>query len=134
MSATTMNLPCTRFVKRVNNGALGSKYSYIAMMADNAKALESAPWHESDVPVQNVTMPVNKVSETDAEYDESGAMTKPPSFSAFTSDGFDCFQQGGDARREDGTMCGYAGCVAYRFKIPSSASSVPTGSYWRLRS
>jgi hypothetical protein len=128
MSATTMNLPCTRFVKRVNNGALGSKYSYIAMMADNAKALESAPWHESDVPVQNVTMPVNKVSETDAEYDESGAMTKPPSFSAFTSDGFDCFQQGGDARREDGTMCGYAGCVAYRFKIPSSASSVPLSS------
>ena len=128
MSATTMNLPCTRFVKRVNNGALGSKYSYIAMMADNAKALESAPWHESDVPVQNVTMPVNKVSETDAEYDESGAMTKPPSFSAFTSDGFDCFQQGGDARKEDGTMCGYAGCVAYRFKIPSSASSVPLSS------
>lgn len=125
MSATTMNLPCTRFVKRVNNGALGSKYSYIAMMADNAKTLESAPWHESDVPVQNVTMPVNKVSETDATYDESGAMTKPPSFSAFTSDGFDCFQQGGDARKEDGTMCGYAGCVAYRFKIPSSASSVP---------
>ena len=34
MSTTTMNLPCTRFVKRVNNGALGSKYSYIAMMAD----------------------------------------------------------------------------------------------------
>lgn len=128
MSATTMNLPCTRFVKRVNNGALGSKYSYIAMMADNAKALEGAPWHESDMPVQNVTMPVNKVSETDAEYDESGAMTKPPSFSAFTSDGFDCFQQGGDARKEDGTMCGYAGCVAYRFKIPSSASSVPLSS------
>ena len=128
MSATTMNLPCTRFVKRVNNGALGSKYSYIAMMADNAKALEGAPWHESDMPVQNVTMPVNKVSETDAEYDESGAMTKLPSFSAFTSDGFDCFQQGGDARREDGTMCGYAGCVAYRFKIPSSASSVPLSS------
>lgn len=128
MSATTMNLPCTRFVKRVNNGALGSKYSYIAMMADNAKALESAPWHESAVPIQSVTMPVNKVTETDAKYDESGAMTQPPSFSAFTSDGFDCFHQGGDARKEDGTMCGYAGCVAYRFKIPSSASSVPLSS------
>ncbi len=125
MSATTMNLPCTRFVKRVNNGALGSKYSYIAMMADNAKALEGAPWHESSVPVQNVTMPVNKVTETDAEYDESGAMTKPPSFSAYISDGFDCFQQGGDARAETATMCGYAGCVAYRFKIPASAASVP---------
>ena len=128
MSATTMNLPCTRFVKRVNNGALGSKYSYIAMMADNAKALEGAPWHESGVPVQNVTMPVNKVTETDAAYDESGAMTKPPSFSAFISDGFDCFQQGGDARREDGTMCGYAGCVAYRFKIPSDAADAPLSS------
>jgi len=128
MSTTTMNLPCTRFVKRVNNGALGSKYSYIAMMADNAKALEGAPWHESGVPVQNVTMPVNKVTETDAAYDESGAMTKPPSFSAFISDGFDCFQQGGDARREDGTMCGYAGCVAYRFKIPSDAADAPLSS------
>lgn len=123
--STTMNLPCVRFVKRVNNGALGSKYSYIAMMAENAKALESAPWHESSVPLQNVTMPVNKVTETDAVYDASGAMTSPPSFSAFMSDGFDCFQQGGDARKEDGTMCGYAGCVAYRFKIPSSALSVP---------
>ena len=47
MSTTTMNLPCVRFTKRVNNGMLGSKYSYIAMMAENAKALESAPWRES---------------------------------------------------------------------------------------
>ena len=128
MSTTTMNLPCVRFVKRVNNGTLGSKYSYIAMMADNAKALESAEWHESAVPIQNVTMPVNKVSETDAKYDESGAMISPPSFSAFRSDGFDCYQQGGDARKEDGTMCGYAGCVAYRFKIPDSAASVALDS------
>jgi len=128
MSTTTMNLPCVRFVKRVNNGTLGSKYSYIAMMADNAKALESAEWHESAVPIQNVTMPVNKVSETDAKYDENGAMISPPSFSAFMSDGFDCYQQGGDARKEDGTMCGYAGCVAYRFKIPDSAASVALDS------
>lgn len=125
---TTMNLPCVRFVKRVTNGVLGSKYSYLAMMAENAKALESAAWHESAVPLQNVTMPVNKVSETDAVYDESGAMTSPPSFSAFMSDGFDCFQQGGDARKEDGTMCGYAGCVAYRFKIPADAASIPLSS------
>lgn len=125
---TTMNLPCVRFVKRVTNGVLGSKYSYLAMMAENAKALESAAWHESAVPLQNVTMPVNKVTETDAVYDESGAMTSPPSFSAFMSDGFDCFQQGGDARKEDGTMCGYAGCVAYRFKIPADAASVPLSS------
>lgn len=128
MATTTMNLPCVRFVKRVNNGALGSKYSYIAMMAENAKALESAKWHEATVPLQNVTMPVNKVTETDAEYDESGAMTSAPRFSAFMSDGFDCYQQGGDARKEDGTMCGYAGCVAYRFKIPTSAASVALSS------
>ncbi len=128
MSTTTMNLPCARFVKRVNNGALLSKYSYIAMMAENAKSLESAAWRESSTPLQNVTMPVNKVTETDAVYDESGAMTSSPRFSAFMSDGFDCYQQGGDARKEDGTMCGYAGCVAYRFKIPDSASSVPLAS------
>lgn len=125
---TTMNLPCVRFVKRVSNGVLGSKYSYIAMMAENAKALEGAAWRESSIPIQNVTMPVNKVTETDAVYDESGAMVSPPSFSAFMSDGFDCYQQGGDARKEDGTMCGYAGCVAYRFKIPASAASVALSS------
>ncbi len=128
MSTTTMNLPCVRFVKRVNNGALGSKYSYIAMMAENAKALESAAWRESSVPTQNVTMPVNKVTETDATYDDTGVMISPPSFSAFMYDGFDCYQQGGDARKEDGIMCGYAGCVAYRFKIPDSAASVALSS------
>jgi hypothetical protein len=115
-------------VKRVNNGALGSKYSYLAMMAENAKSLESAAWREAAVPLQNVTLPVNKVSETDAVYDESGAMISPPSFSAFMSDGFDCYQQGGDARKETGTMCGYAGCVAYRFKIPAAAVSVALSS------
>ena len=37
---TTINLPCVRFVKRVTNGALFSKYSYLSMMAQNAAALE----------------------------------------------------------------------------------------------
>jgi hypothetical protein len=55
-------------------------------------------------------------------------MTSPPSFKAFMSDAFDAFQQGGDARRENATMCGYAGCVAYRFKIPDSAASIPLSS------
>ena len=119
-----LNLPCARFVRRVSNGALLSKYSYLAMMARNAEAIESAPWHMATTPPESVSMPVNKVSATDAKYDESGAMISPPSFTAFISDAFDAFQQGGDARREDGTMCGYAGCVAYRFKMPASASNV----------
>lgn len=125
---TTINLPCVRFVKRVTNGALFSKYSYLSMMAQNAAALESAPWRMAGTPIREVTMPVNKVSKTDAEYDESGVMTKPPSFTAFTSEAFDAYQQGGDARKEDGTMCGYSGCVAYRFKLPDDASSVPLAS------
>ena len=120
----TLNLPCARFVRRVSNGALLSKYSYLAMMARNAEAIETAPWHMATTPPESVSMPVNKVSATDATYDESGVMLTPPSFTAFVSDSFDAFQQGGDARREDGTMCGYAGCVAYRFKMPSSASNV----------
>ena len=126
--ATTLNLPCVRFVKRVTNGALFSKYSYLSMMAQNAAALESAPWRMAGTPVREVTMPVNKVTQTDAEYDESGVMTKAPSFTAFTSDVFDAYQQGGDARAETAMMCGYAGCVAYRFKMPDSASSVPLES------
>lgn len=122
--ATILNLPCVRFVKRVTNGALYSKYSYLSMMVQNAKAIEIAPWRMAETPIREVSMPVNKVTETDAEYDESGVMTKAPSFTAFTSDAFDAFQQGGDARKETAMMCGYAGCVAYRFKIPASASSV----------
>ena len=123
--ATTLNLPFERFVKRVTNGALLSKYSYLAMMAQNAEAIRTAPWRKAETPQNAISMPVNRVSETDAEYDESGAMVTPPTFTAFMSDAFDAFQQGGDARKEDATMCGYAGCVAYRFKIPTSAASVP---------
>lgn len=125
---STLNLPCVRFVKRVTNGALYSKYSYLSMMAQNAAALESAPWRMAGTPIREVTMPVNKVTQTDAEYDESGVMTKAPSFTAFTSDAFDAYQQGGDARAETAMMCGYAGCVAYRFNMPASASSVPLES------
>ena len=125
---STLNLPCVRFVKRVTNGALFSKYSYLSMMAQNAAALESAPWRMAGTPIREVTMPVNKVTQTDAEYDESGVMTKAPSFTAFTSDAFDAYQQGGDARAETAMMCGYAGCVAYRFNMPASASSVPLES------
>ncbi len=126
--STTLNLPCVRFVKRVTNGALFSKYSYLSMMTQNATALESAPWRMAGTPVREVTMPVNKVTQTDAEYDEYGVMTKSPSFTAFTSDAFDAYQQGGDARAETAMMCGYAGCVAYRFNMPDSASSVPLES------
>ena len=125
---STLNLPCVRFVKRVTNGALLSKYSYLSMMAQNAAALESAPWRMAGTPIREVTMPVNKVTQTDAEYDESGVMTKSPSFTAFTNEAFDAYQQGGDARAETAMMCGYAGCVAYRFKMPDSASSVPLES------
>ena len=128
MSSTTLDLPFVRYVKRVTNGALLSKYSYLAMMADNANALKDAPWKLSLVAQNEVSMPVNKVSATDATYDESGVMTSPPSFNAFMSDAFDAFQQGGDARKENATMCGYAGCVAYRFKIPTSAASIPLSS------
>ncbi len=126
--ATTLNLPCVRFVKRVTNGALYSKYSYLSMLAQNAESLKGAPWRMAGVPIREVTMPVNKVTQTDAEYDESGTMTKAPSFTAFLSDAFDAYQQGGDARAETAMMCGYAGCVAYRFSIPESASSVPLES------
>lgn len=121
--SVALNLPCVRFVKRVTNGALLSKYSYLAMMAQNAENLEKAPWHLASNPLREVTMPVNMVSKTDASYNEDGTIAQPPSFTAFLSDAFDAYQQGGDARRETATMCGYAGCVAYRFKIPTSAAN-----------
>jgi len=43
----TIKLPYIRFVRQVSNGTSRSKYSFLAMMRDNAAALETASWAEA---------------------------------------------------------------------------------------
>lgn len=115
-----LKLPCVRFVRQVSNGAALSKYGYIGMMEKNAEAIKYAPWRKAACSVAEVALTVNKVSETDGEYDSAaGAWLKRPTFTAFLKDNYDCFKQGGDALKETGTFCGYAGMVAYRFTLPT---------------
>ncbi len=120
---STLNLPYRRFVRQVSNGYARTKYSYLAMQSDLLAALKIAPWREARCAVNEVTTVPNKVTATDAEVDESGAVVSPSTYSAFIDDRYDAFKQGGDAVPSDATMCGYAGMVAYRYELPSGYSS-----------
>lgn len=118
MSAT-VKLESVRFVKRVSNGASLSKYGYIGMMQANAEALKAAPWRLASTPQDEVTLTTNQLSKTDGVWDTAaGNWATKPTYTAYMDDKYDCFNQAGDARQENATMCGYAGCVAYRFKLP----------------
>ena len=117
---SVLKLPCIRFVRQVSNGVSLSKYGYIGMMERNAQAIQSAAWRKAACRIDDVALTVNKVTETDGEWDaEGGKWLNRPTYSAWLQDRFDCFIQGGDAVKELGTFCGYAGMVAYRFTLPT---------------
>ena len=125
MSAT-VKLESVRFVKRVSSGGSLSKYGYIGMMERNALALQSAPWAQSNAAGDAVTLTTNKLTKTDGVWDSSaGKWTTKPTYTAYMGDTYDAFAQAGDAIAANATMCGYAGCVAYRFTLPESESANP---------
>ncbi len=120
--ATTLNLPYVRFVRQVSNGTARSKYAYKAMMSENLAALKSAPWRRAECGPNEVTTTVNAVADTDAVRDSDGNITRPASYRTYLRDCYDAYKQGGDAILSEGTMCGYAGMVAYRFAVPAAVS------------
>lgn len=115
-------LPYQRFVRQVSNGYARTKYSYQAMQQDLLQLLKVAPWKIATCPKNQVTTVPNKVSGTDASKSEDGTST-PASYTYFIDDRYDAYKQGGDAVVEEATMCGYAGLVAYRFKLPANQTS-----------
>ena len=120
MAETTINLPYSRFVRQVSNGAARTKYSYQAMQSDLLAALKVATWKAANCALNEVTTVVNKVTETDRAVDaETGEETSAPSYTVYLQDRFDAFKQGGDAQTDTASFCGYAGLAAYRFKLPS---------------
>ena len=119
-----MQLPFKRFVKQVSSGGSFSKYGYIDMMQRNAAALESAKWHEAQCSPSDVSLTVGQLTRTDGAFDETtGIWNPPPSYTAWFDDRYDVFAQGGDANARMATFCGYAGCVAYRFSLPTADQS-----------
>ena len=122
-----MQLPYIRFVKQVSNGGSFSKYGYIELMQRNAKAIQTAPWRQAKCAPNEVTLTVNQLTRTDGVADEeTGLWTSLPSYTAWLDDRCDAFAQAGDAVSRAGTMCGYTGCVAYRFTLPNSSPSAMT--------
>jgi hypothetical protein len=120
-----MQLPYTRFVKQVSNGGSFSRYGYIEMMQRNAAALETAKWHEARCSPDAVSLTVGQITRTDGVANEdSGEWTTKPTYTTWLDDRYDVFAQAGDGVQRAGTMCGYAGCVAYRFTLPTTARSV----------
>ena len=120
---TELNLPFVRYVKQVSNGMARSKYSYLAMQDDLLKELQKGTWKLATCATNNITTVTNKVSKTDEVRDEDGNITKPASYTAYIDDRYDAYKQGGDANTTTATLCGYAGMVAYRFKLPTNYSS-----------
>ena len=113
----TIKLPYVRYVRQVSNGTSRSKYSFLAMMRDNAASLEAASWAEAKS-IQP-TLTVNQLTRTDGVVDEEGEYTTVPTYTAYLDDKYDCYCQAGDAVSRMASMCGYAGIVAYRFTLPT---------------
>ena len=120
---STINLEYTRFVKQTSNGSARSKYGYLAMQQELMNQIETTPWKQASCANNLVGLVTNKVTETDEERDQHGAITKPASYTALLKDNFDAFKQGGDANKEDATFCGYGGAVCYRFELPQNYNS-----------
>lgn len=119
-----MQLPFKRFVKQVSNGGSFSRYGFIEMMQRNAKALEAAAWREARCAADAVSLTVGQIVRTDGTVDEeTGAWTSPPTYTAWIDDRYDVFAQAGDGVQKMASMCGYAGCVAYRFTLPTANQS-----------
>lgn len=118
-----MKLPFKRFVKQVSSGGDFSKYGYIDMMQRNAAALAGADWREASCSPDEVTLTVGQVTRTDGVLDGDGNWTRKPSYTAWIDDRYDAYKQAGDGVSRNATVCGYAGCVAYRFTLPTENQS-----------
>lgn len=120
---TELNLPFIRYVKQVSNGIARTKYSYLAMQDDLLEELKKSTWKLATCATNTISTVTNKVTQSDAVYDEDGNIVKPSSFTSFIDDRYDAFKQGGDANTSNATFCGYAGMVAYRFNLPTNQTS-----------
>jgi len=117
--STTIKLPYIRYVRQVSNGSSRSKYSFLAMMRENAAALETAKWALAKSKTAELT--VNQLTRTDGVFNpDTGEYTTVPTYTAYLDDRYDCFCQAGDAVKSRASLCGYAGIVAYRFTLPTT--------------
>lgn len=119
-----MMLPFERFVRQVSNGVLSSCYGNIGMMNKNAVSIISTPWKRAVCDKNSVSLTVSQISRTDGVFDgKSGTWSRYPTYTAWIDDKYDAFAQGGDGVITDALMCGYLGCVAYRFMLPTINNS-----------
>ncbi len=102
--ATTLQLPFKRFVAQVSNGSVRAKASSLAMMQENENSLKQCDWHESAAKPADVSLPDN------IPFKEEG----------YLNDRYDAYIQGGKANSATEQFEGYAGMVAYRFKLPAA--------------
>ena len=116
-----MKLPYKRFVKQVSNKSSISRYAYVGMMNSNADTLKDEPWHEAECDPKDVSLTVAQITRTDGKFDSvENKWAVKPTYTAYIDDKYDVFAQSGDGVKSIGTMCGYAGCVAYRFTLPDN--------------
>lgn len=122
-----MMLPFERFVRQVSNGVSASCHGHIGMMNKNAASIISTPWKRAVCDKDGVSLTVAQISRTDGVFDvESGAWSREPTYTAWFDDKYDAFAQGGDGVITAELMCGYLGCVAYRFTLPTKNKSALT--------
>lgn len=100
---------------------------YVAMMSSNESMLKTAEWKMAECSLNEVTLVSGSVFKTDGTYDsKSGKWSVKPSYSVYMDDRYDAYMQGGDGEKNTLTMCGYAGCAAYRFTLPNVNQSALT--------
>lgn len=122
-----MKLPFVRFVRQVSSRNSLSRYGYIGIMANNAYALKEIDWKEATCPPSEVALPSDSITKTDGIIDSTtGEWTKKPTYTAWIDDRYDVYNKCGDYVPRNATICGYSGCVAYRFKLPDSNPSAMT--------
>lgn len=120
-------LPFERFVRQVSNGVSASCYGHIGMMNKNAASIISTPWKRAVCDKDGVSLTVSQISRTDGVFNvKSGTWSRNPTYTAWFDDKYDAFAQGGDGVITDALMCGYLGCVAYRFTLPTQNQSALT--------
>lgn len=122
-----MKLPFVRFVRQVSSKDSLSRYGYIGIMANNALALKGTYWKEATCNPSEVAFPSDNITKTDGVVDSTnGNWTKKPTYTAWIDDRYDVYNKCGDYVSRNATICGYSGCVAYRFKLPDSNPSAMT--------
>ena len=101
---TTLKLPFKRWVARVSTGVPRSKATYLALMAENLESLKACPWSESaEVQVALADHDFTKASHLD--------------------DSYDAYKMTGNYDSTAMTEIAYAGMAAYRYKLPTDATT-----------